>query len=298
MRAIFVLTPPESKRFIAKAVVKLPEVKKAWEEGEIVIGHGSTNVRVVEELLGEFPDREKFISGQVINGILCVTAAEEKLPMVVIRRGKIVGPQPTMEDTLRDFDAHSVFIKGANAVDKKGRAGVFVAHPSGGTIGFAYGILYSRGSPLIVPVGLEKLVPSVRKAAQRLGQTTLDYSTGIKVGMIPLINAQVITEIDAFHVLFDLGAIHVGSGGLNGSEGAVSLVVEGEKTKLDPAIRLIESIKGEPRLNSKKSLCINCLPTSPGIQKSPNEQFAEGEAKHCMYRGKQEINLPHYMKRE
>lgn len=40
MRAIFVLTPSESKRLIAKAVAQLPEVKRALAEGEIVIGHG------------------------------------------------------------------------------------------------------------------------------------------------------------------------------------------------------------------------------------------------------------------
>ena len=40
MRALFVLNPYESRRFIAKAVARLPEVKKAKEEGEIVIAHG------------------------------------------------------------------------------------------------------------------------------------------------------------------------------------------------------------------------------------------------------------------
>jgi hypothetical protein len=78
MRALFVLTPPESKRFIAKAVAQLPEVKNAKEDGEIVIAHGSTNVRVAEEILGECPERDKFLSGLIINRILCLTQAEEK----------------------------------------------------------------------------------------------------------------------------------------------------------------------------------------------------------------------------
>ncbi|MBW2000707.1 MAG: hypothetical protein JRJ29_22445, partial [Deltaproteobacteria bacterium] len=56
MRALFVLTPPESKRLIAKAVSRLPEVERAKECGEIAIGHGSTNVRVAEEILGFCPD--------------------------------------------------------------------------------------------------------------------------------------------------------------------------------------------------------------------------------------------------
>jgi len=65
--------------------------------------------------------------------------------MIVIRRGKLVPPEPTMEEVLKNFGPESVFIKGANAVDPEGNAGVFTAHPSGGTIGFAYGILSARG---------------------------------------------------------------------------------------------------------------------------------------------------------
>jgi hypothetical protein len=87
VRALFVLTPPESKRFIAKAVARLPAVLRAKVDGEIVIGHGSTNVRVAEEIMGDCPERDRFISGQVINGILCVTGAEAKPPMIVMHKG-------------------------------------------------------------------------------------------------------------------------------------------------------------------------------------------------------------------
>lgn len=295
MRALFVFTPAESKRFIAKAVAQLPEVKKAKEEGEIVISHGTTTGRVAEEIIGEYPERDKFISGLIINRILCVTQAEEKLPLIVIRKGKVVPPELTMEEVLKNFDAESVFIKGANAVDPEGNAGVHVAHHAGGTIGYAHSILSARGCHLIVPVGLEKLVPSVREAAKHLGQATLDYCAGIKIGMIPIMNARVITEIEAFRSLFGLEAIHVGGGGINGSEGSVTLVVEGEKKDIDPAIKFIESIKGEPPVRSMKSLCLNCLPTAASTLISPEKQFAGIEKKHCMFRGKKEEELPPFL---
>jgi len=82
-----------------------------------VIGHGSTNVYVAEEILGECPKRDQFLSGLIINGTLCLTQPEEKPPMIVIRRGKLVPPEPTMEEVLKNFGPESVFIKGANAVD-------------------------------------------------------------------------------------------------------------------------------------------------------------------------------------
>jgi len=297
MRAVFVFTPHESKRFIAKAVARLPEVKKAKIKGEIAIGHGSTNVYVAEEILGKCRERDKFLSGQIIHGVLCITQAEEKPPMIMIRKGRQVLPEPTMEETLRNFDESSVFIKGANAVDPERNAGVFVAHPSAGTIGYAYGILSARGIPLIVPVGLEKLIPSVQKAAKLCGQNTLHYSQGIRIGMVPVVNARVVTEVEAFQVLFDLEAVHIGGGGVRGSEGSVVIAAEGEKNKVGKAIRLIEAIKGEPPLQPKKSLCINCLPTTPSVLLSAKDQFKGKNIKHCMYRGKKEAELPSFLRR-
>ncbi len=294
MRALFVLTPPESKRFIAKAVARLPEVRKAKEEGDIAIGHGGTNVYVAEEVAGECPDRDKFISGLVIHRILCVTQAEEKPPMVVLRRGGRVAPGSTMEETLKDFGAGSVFIKGANAVDPERNVGVFVANPAGGTIGWSYGILGARGCHLIVPVGLEKLVPSVREAARSCGQDTFYYCQGIRVGMIPLMNATVVTEVEAFRILFDLSAVHIGGGGVEDSQGAVVLVAEGGKEQLDQAIGLIESIKGEMSLHPRKSLCTNCVPTILIL----NDEGVRREVTHCMYQGKTEEELPLFMRRE
>ncbi len=291
MRALFVLTPSESKRLIAKAIAQLPVVKKAKKEGEIVIGHGSTNVYVAEEVLGKCQNREKFLSGLIINHILCVTQAEEKPPILMMRKGKTILPEPTMEETLKNFGEGSVFIKGANAVDPEGNVGVFVANPSGGTIGWSYGILSARGSHLIVPVGLEKLVPSVRQASRSCGQETFYYNQGIKIGMIPIMNAEVVTEIEAFHILFELKAVHIGGGGLNGSEGSVVLVAEGAKNKLDRAIKVIEKIKGEPPLRPKKSLCINCFPTIPSIK----DASIRSERKHCMYQGRKEEDLPPFV---
>lgn len=294
MRALFVFAPAESKRFIAKAVAQLPEVTRAGKDGEIVIGHGSTNVYVAEEIFGECPERDKFLSGLIIHRTLCVTQAEEKPPLLVLRKGVRVAPGSTMEETLRSFDGDSVFIKGANAVDPEGNVGVFVAHPEGGTIGWSYGILSARGSHLIVPVGLEKLVPSVRRAARACGQDTFYYCQGIKIGMIPIINARVVTELDAFRILFDLEAVHIGGGGSKDSEGAVVVVASGDQERLDRAIALIEAIKGELSLRPTKSLCANCLPT---ILPSTDEGVRR-ETTYCMYQGKAEDELPPFMRTE
>jgi hypothetical protein len=53
MCALFVLATSESKRLIAKAVANMNEVKRARENSKILIGHGSTDVYVAEEILGK-----------------------------------------------------------------------------------------------------------------------------------------------------------------------------------------------------------------------------------------------------
>ncbi|MBC92381.1 MAG: hypothetical protein CMM38_01945 [Rhodospirillaceae bacterium] len=299
MRAVFALNPWESKRLIGRAVSRLPEVIRAYEETQIVIAHGSTNVYVAEEVLGYCPERDKYASGQVINGTLCQTESAEKPPIIRLVKGIPVPPVPTMDETLAGWDNTCVFIKGANAVDPNFNAAVFNAHPSAGTIGFAYGKICGMGIPLIVPVGLEKLIPCVKEASTKLGHSRVDYFNGQKIGMLPLINAKVVTEIQAFNILFDLKAVHVGGGGVSGSEGTVVLSVNGDKEKVKRAISEFESIKGEPPLALKKALCESCIPSTPALRTADGDQVIENTQKTCIYSGTKESDLPEwFIKRE
>jgi hypothetical protein len=298
MRALFVFTPPEAKRLIGKAVANLEEVKKAKDTGNILIGHGSTNVYVAEEILGREKvagrfDRDTYLSGVTLRGTLCSTMGKEKPPILLIRRGAVKPPEATMSEILRDFGRDSVFIKGANAVDPEGNAAVFMAHPEGGSIGWAMGSILARGIRLIVPVGLEKLIPSVRKAVTLCGQQTLDYSQGLKVGLFPLSGAKVITEIEALNILAGVESFHVASGGNSGSEGAVTLIAEGGSPEIGKAIELVESIKGEPPLMPRKAICEMCRLTSPAQAAGPQ---VAGSVPSCLYENRKEDELPPYLR--
>jgi len=245
-RAIVVLTPSESKRLIAKAVKELPEVKAALNNGRVIIIGGTTNAFVVEELLGKEINKFWFAAGRIAFGELGANEREKRIKPFVLKDGNPVDIHPN--EMLKEFTAEDVYIKGANAVDPDGNAGVLVADDKGGTIGAALGIIQARGSNLIVPVGLEKLVPSVIEASKKCGQGRFQYATGLKVGLIPLVNARVVTENHAIDILFGsdgVKATHVSSGGIAGSEGAVVLVLEGNNEGVKKAFDLISSIKGE-----------------------------------------------------
>ncbi len=295
MKAIFQLTPSESKRLIAKAVVKLELVKKAWEKAYIVVAGGITTSFVMEELLSKTIDKGRCTAGISVKGVLCVTSAQDRLnprqlaspeeemehtkseafQALVLRKG--IPVQMKMKEAFEDYHPETVMIKGGNALDPEGYVGVAMAGFNGGTVGEALGYVYSNGIPLIVPIGLEKLIPSVREAARVMGAKTFDYAIGCSVGMMPLANVNLVHEVRALEVLTGVKATHVTSGGVSGSEGAVVLVAEGDKSAVEETVRIVHSIKGEPPIDAPKGRCKEC-------------------PYFCTFAGKEESELPHYLR--
>jgi len=243
---LFVLTPSESKRLIAKGVVAMPEVEAALKSGRLVLCTGSTNAYIAEEILGEPIQREEFITGRIVDGKLGGSGGPNRLATFVLDKGaKLDIP---WQEALKDLTAGDVVIKGANAVDADGYAGILLGNPVGGTIGAVLGPVVALGAHLIVPVGLEKLIPSVLDAAEaysgvRRVKHTLD---GYPVGFMPLVNATVVTEIQALETLFSVGATQMAGGGIAGSEGSVVILVEGLEPDVKECMDFVASIKGEP----------------------------------------------------
>lgn len=257
MRALFVLTPAEGKRLIAKGVKALPEVRHSLEEGRIIIAGGTTNAFVVEELTGQRLSKERYTAGIVTDGRLCVTPVDDRIDPVVLIKGNVV--KKNWFDIIDEFGVDDVFIKGANAIDASGMAGVLVSHPNGGTIGRALGTIAARGAKLIIPVGIEKMIPSVIDAANNCGIEAFDYSLGSPVGLIPLTQGNIITELKALEILTGVKAVALGAGGVGGSEGSVVIAVSGETDNVKMAVDLIGAIKGENPVPGIRQDCSECL---------------------------------------
>lgn len=243
-QALVVLTPPESKRLIARAVAGLPEVQWALKNGRLGIAGGTTNAFIVEELLGEKFEKSRYTVGIVTDGVLKSTPSEGRVSPRLLDHGRPAGVG--LRDFLQEFGPRDVYIKGANAVDPQGHAGVLSSDVNGGTVGAIWGRLVASGAHLIVPVGLEKLVPSVLAAARLCHQGWYSRVMGDPCALFPLVNATVITEIQAFRLLAGVEATHVASGGVGGSEGAVVLSLRGPVEAVEKAFQLAQSVKGEP----------------------------------------------------
>jgi hypothetical protein len=144
MSCIFVLTPSESKRLIAKAVVSMPIVQKALKNGRIIISNGTTNAFIVEEILSTSISKYKYSAGIISEGKLAVVPREDRLNPIVLVNGKVVDVHP--KDIINEFTADDVVIKGANAVDNDRNIGILLQSPTGGTIALVIGVISARGS--------------------------------------------------------------------------------------------------------------------------------------------------------
>ncbi len=120
----------------------------------------------------------------------------------------------------------------------------------------AWPIVTARGSHLVMPIGLEKLIPSVIDAAKHSGIYRFNWSMGLPARLTPVVLGKVLTEIQALAVLAGVEATHIASGGVGGSEGAVVLSIEGEESRVEKAFELVKSIKGEPPVGAPDSMFI------------------------------------------
>lgn len=277
MKAAFTLIPAESRRLIAKAVVQMEEIKVAKQKAYIILNGGTTNGYVAQELIGMGDLAcEKFTAGTNTHRLLCVTDADKRTPFpIVLYKGQ--RSDKTLGEALKDFHIETVVIKGANAIDPFGNAGVIAAGFDGGTMGATLGTVVSQGLKYLVPVGLEKMIPSVDEACAWSGAKTIDYTIGADFGMFRLPNATIVTEIEALRILADVEAKHIASGGVGESAGSVVLMIKGEEAKVRKAISIVEGIKGEPTLPGFKGTCETCPYT-------------------CAYVGTKEADLPPWLR--
>lgn len=246
-RAVVVVPGEAGKRLIGRAVARLPQVQQARESGLIVIGWGTTNAYVAEELLGRAFPKERYVAGYVAEE-LRVLPPEERAPMLVIDRGepKNLG----WSEILPRLRAGDVVIKGGNVLDPQGVVGVYVAGEDGGTVGKFLGPALARGVEIVIPISRSKSVhASVLELAKRLGSGRLLDSMGPRIGLVPLWGT-VITETEAVAALYGVNAEHIGGGGVGRGGGAVVLLLSGPAEAVKQAFSEITALaKSEPPLS-------------------------------------------------
>lgn len=236
-KAVVVLHPGAAKRLIARGVAALPQVRRALEEGIVVVTLGTTNAYVVEELLGRPVDKTSHCAGY-IGRELSAVPGERRGREVVLDHGRPVELQP--DELLQRLSAGDVVIKGGNLLDPFGMVGVFMGAPNGGTVGRYMAAAMARGVEIVIPISRLKSVHTpVTELARELGIGRVSRSMGFGVGVYPLVGT-VVTETEAVESLYGVEARHIASGGVGPGEGAVTLSLSGEE---DAVGRAFEELK-------------------------------------------------------
>jgi hypothetical protein len=285
-----ILTPTESKMFICKAVARMDVVKRALSDATIVIHPSSSTFFLVRELTGKDPFTSHWVLGCIVPQGLCRAAYREgdyfnaagkmgpvkdlkdlmnRFPFKwVIKGGELHAGVP-LGKILEEMGPNDVYIKGCNALDVEGNAGVLFGHGGGGTIGHVMAAQKSRRFSIILPIGLEKLIPvSIKEAALAARRTDFELGMGMPCGLIP-VKGQVVTELNAVEILSGAKATPIAAGGLGGAEGGIVLGIEGDKDQVTEAFGYIEQSKGAKLPEVRAADCDEC--------KSPDCRFPIGE---------------------
>jgi hypothetical protein len=251
VRVVVTLTSSESKRIIGRAVAKLDIVNRALKESSVVVGLGSTNAFVAEEITGRKIDKEHFSSGIITPRGFGVTNIARKLNSLLIKRGEVSNINSAEWPKLCDqLGPRDVYVKGANAIDHQHNAAVITADPGGGSLNPAlWRAIRERSLNVVVPVGLEKTIPcSLPELNNKLreGRVSAWKQMGMPVYRMFLLPGKVVTEIDAFRILTNVEATPIASGGIGGAEGSATLLLEGSEEQVKKAWDIANQVKGEP----------------------------------------------------
>ena len=279
MKAQIVLTPNESKKLIAKSVVRMDSVQKALSNGMVVMHPSSSTYFIFEEIVGTKPMADVWVCGWVGPHGTCVELGRSMHSLEtakadlneasghdpedfdsswVIQNGE-VRYGATLKELFEEMGPGDIYIKGVNALDAGGNVGVLIGSTTGaGTIGRVVTASRKKGFSLIFPTGLEKLIPgTIREAASMATRGCFEYAMGIPAWLFP-VEGLTVTEIDAVNMLTGARAVPVSSGGLGGAEGAVTLAIEGESESVQRAIDYAEASKGARLPQVRKANCHTC----------------------------------------
>jgi len=244
VQAQAILTVSESKRLIGQAVKEMPIVKNALANGMVIIVKGTTNAYVAEEIMGKKIEKAGFVRGRIQPEKGGKKLPDVKaLPDVILEKGKVVDLPLT--EAVKKLKPGDVVIKGANALDYKNKlAGVNIGTPDAGTTGVTLPYVVARKAYLVIPIGLEKLV------AGDLVDLTLKMREPVeslnRLQSMFLLTGEIVTELEAINVLTGATAFQCSAGGIGGAEGSVWLVFRGTREQVTKALKLVQSIQGEP----------------------------------------------------
>ncbi len=239
------LTVAESKRLIARGLIKYPPIKERLNRGYLIITKGTTNAYFVEELINETLAPGEYVLGHILPEKGDIELDRSKTRQELVFKNGVLQDTPYAE-ALDEMDAGDIVLKGANIINyQRGQAGVLIGSPTGGTTGVIVPKIKERNLRLIIPVGLEKESTQDINLLNQYSKIPHE-AIGKRMPNVWNIEGELFTELEAIRQFANVDATHIASGGIGGAEGAVTICIRGEREEVEKALKIINSIQGEP----------------------------------------------------
>ncbi|MFW5781910.1 MAG: hypothetical protein ACOCWO_01305 [Candidatus Muiribacteriaceae bacterium] len=241
MKQDIVLLPSQSKTLIGKAIWQRKSIERCMsEKRKIVICRGTTNSYLLEEFQKAPLEKERFTTGVVMPGGK-YWIDNQKISEKVIDCGIL--KDFDFEKDMSTLESGDIVLKGANSINyAKSTAGILILNKAGGTLNHIFEAVFGRRVRLIVPAGLEKEVSfDLDEMSEMMGEADCTAETP----RLFSIRTDLFTEIEAISVLTEgkVEAYHIATGGIKGAQGAVRLLLDGDKEEVE---RIVEFTKKLP----------------------------------------------------
>jgi len=264
IQAMVTLSSEESKRLVAQAVAASAPIQRALEKGIIGFAMCTSAGYVIQELLGkDVVNPATYSSGFIYSGGSCSVPAKRQAKLLVLERGQqhwLNFPEETITRFIDLMGRHDVIVKSGNLMDPSGAVGVLLASPDGGEAGHYMPHIMAKGIQLMVPMSLNKTVPTALSEIlpyMGISKFRRERVHGMSCGMLPL-PGQVITEIEALQLLYNVKAVPAAMDGPGSGAGSVTLALAGTEHAIETAWQAVNRIKGEPKLENYFSSCLSC----------------------------------------
>lgn len=257
------LTVEEGKEIIALGILKHALFLKSFDEGKIIFKGGTTVSKITEKLLGV----SLRISGRITTrGTVSSLKALDTPHSILLCNNKWNNIDKTIVEEVNGLTKDDLIICGANAFDYKGKAAMMAGSPGGGNPGESLSSWFSEGASVLIPVGIEKMIPGdLDEIIKKSSRTGKSLSWGMAVGLLP-IYGEIFTEVEAIKMLADVECFVIGAGGLVGAQGCATLEIWGSEDELDKIIEILIGVKDgalnisgdEQSLVECRAICVNC----------------------------------------
>jgi len=258
------LTVEEGKEIISLGMLKHPLLISAMENNRILFKGGTTVSKITEKLAG-IPLK---ICGRITQrGTVAGKHNVDGAHSIIYYKGEWKNVDETIEDDILKFTENDLIVCGANSFDNYGNAAIMTGGPGGDIVGRAMSAWYTEGAKVIIPVGIEKMVPgNLRQIIGKTGRKIKSLSWGMAVGLLPVMG-EIFTEIDAIKMLAAVDCFAIGAGGLKEAQGSTTLdIIAPSDDEYEKIVGILKDIKTKKvevsgikeSLDECEAICVNC----------------------------------------